>query len=126
MEIRFKQVSGEFIQIIEKDTEHVIGNIFTPSGTGHDTPSSIQVCGFDRAFDLWGCGVFHDGNGNSKQDIQLLFNKNSTNDDVSNRFSHAKECWKCYYPEKECQCDKLKIYSKQEIIADAIIGEVKK
>jgi hypothetical protein len=125
MEIRFKQISGEAIQIIEKDTEHIIGHIFTPSGTSHDTPSSIQICGFDRAFDLWGCGIFSDGKGHAKQDIQLLFNKNSTKS-FNNRFGSASlECHKCYNKNKECQCDKLKLYEKKELIVDSLNGELK-
>ena len=123
MEIRFKQISGEFIQILEKDTEHVIGNIFTPSGTGHDTPSSIQVCGFDRAFDLWGCAIFSDGEGHPKQDIQLLFNKNSTKDSIK---GHSKpDCDKCYYEKDKCQCDKLEVCRLSEIIVDSLTGDSK-
>ena len=125
MEIRFKQISGEAIQIIEKDTEHVIGHIFTPSGTSHDTPSSIQICGFDRAFDLWGCGIFHDGKGHAKQDIQLLFNKDSNKEFTNPNHTATDECFKCYNKKKECQCDKLKVYNKKEIIVDSLTGELK-
>ena len=123
MEIRFKQISGEVVQILEKDTEHVVGQIFTPSGTGHDTPSSIQVCGFDRAFDLWGCGIFHDGEGHAKQDIQLLFNKNSTKE--HNRISMHTDCTKCYNSLKECKCHELKVYTQKEVVADSISGDLK-
>lgn len=35
-----------------------VGRIFTPGGTSHDIQNAIQVCGFEDAFDYWGCGVY--------------------------------------------------------------------
>ena len=35
-----------------------VGEIFTPSGSGHTIRNAIQVCGFSEAFDYWGCAVF--------------------------------------------------------------------
>ena len=118
MNIKFKQNDEVNVDILDADTNNVIGHIFTPSGTGRDTPSAIQVCGFDRAFDHWGCGVFNDGKNNMKQDIQLLFNKNSMYGHGTNTFD--MECHKCYYPIDKCQCDKLRSFNKQELIVEVL------
>jgi len=57
-------------KIIEKE----VGHIITPSGSGRDTLNAIQICGFDEAFDLWGCGVFGNKETNNMQkDIQLCW-----------------------------------------------------
>ena len=51
-----------------------IGNIFTPAGTSHNIKNAIQICGFDEAFDFWGCGIFGDKKTQlMKKDIQLMF-----------------------------------------------------
>jgi hypothetical protein len=118
MNIKFKQTNDTSIAILDADTNNQIGCIFTPSGTGRETPSAIQVCGFDRAFDHWGCGVFHDGKSNMKQDIQLLFNKNSISGHGSMTFNN--ECLKCYYRKDNCQCDKLRSFDKKELICEEL------
>lgn len=121
MNIKFKQKDEKTIFI--QDGDKVIGQIFTPSGTSHDTSSAIQVCGFDRAFDLWGCGVYHDGTGKPKQDIQLLFNSNSIGSLAHRRYGNDFECMKCFYGHKDCQCDKLRIFNKKELIVEALEKE---
>ena len=54
MKITFKQDSEQQITILGDGVE--IGQIFTPSSL--TTEGSIQVCGFEEAFDLWGCGIY--------------------------------------------------------------------
>lgn len=132
MKIEFKVTnSNERVEIINKDDGNVIGHIFTPSGTRHDREGSIQVCGFDDCFELWGCGIFGDGNGNPKKDIQLLFNENSKGDEkISKDIISSKKCSKCfhYYRDKngnkdtsgKCKCHDLRIKSLKEIIVDKI------
>lgn len=56
MKITFKQVDEQHIDIMCGDKK--IGKIFSPGGTGESTPNAIQICGFEEAYDLWGCGVF--------------------------------------------------------------------
>lgn len=60
MKLEFKFVDKEHIEVIathNKETKKV-GDIFTPSGSGEDTKNSIQVCGFNEAYDLWGCAKY--------------------------------------------------------------------
>ena len=107
-------------EIEEKNTKvkilgngKLIGHIFTPSGSGHDTPNSIQVCGFDDAFDLWWCGLFGDGKGIAKKDIQLFFNENSRlSVGVSN------ECLRCF--NNPCTCKDMRIKTFAEVIEGKI------
>ena len=78
MDIEFKFIDKQEIKIIgvdEKTKERKeIGRIFTPSGSGHDVKNAIQVCGFDEAFDFWGCGIYGDKKTQKmKKDIQLQF-----------------------------------------------------
>lgn len=77
IKIEFSYVNKEKILIIginEKGERKEIGHIFTPSGSGQPFINAIQICGFDEAFDLWGCGVFGDkATGKMKKDIQLIW-----------------------------------------------------
>lgn len=78
MEISFKQKNEKYIEIYMKDVdkkeEFLVGHIFTPSGSGETNVNAIQICGFDEAFDLWGCGVFGDEKTKQmKKDIQLCW-----------------------------------------------------
>jgi len=118
MEIEFKvNKDNSEVEILNKDNGKIIGRIFTPSGSGNNTPSCIQVCGFDDCFDLWGCGVFTDNKGNPKKDIQLLFNPNST--DKGEVGIIIDVCEKCYGKDK-CMCDDLKVKSYREVIGKQI------
>jgi len=56
MEITFEMEDNKHINI--RCGERLIGHIFTPGGTGEAYNNVIQVCGFEEAFDYWGCGVF--------------------------------------------------------------------
>ena len=74
MKIEFEQKSKEEILIIgiQGEERKDIGHIFTPAGSGETNLNAIQICGFDEAFDLWGCAVYGDKkSGVMKKDIQL-------------------------------------------------------
>ena len=70
MEIEFELVNNKEITIfgIENNERKEIGRIFTPSNnmenrkesgnSTSDNPKAIQVCGFTKIYDLWGCGVY--------------------------------------------------------------------
>ncbi len=77
MKIKFKQIDDEYVKILavlEDGTEKDVGQIFTPSGSGETNLNAIQICGFDEAFDLWGCGVYGcKETKNMKKDIQLCW-----------------------------------------------------
>ena len=94
------KIKTQYVKIMSGDKQ--IGKIKTPSGTTGDIPSAIQVCGFDRAFQLWGCGVFADKKtGKQKQDIQLLYNENS--EGVSGKFAIDSDCGRCFNKQKPIQ-----------------------
>ncbi len=132
MNIEFKVTEDkQQIDIVNKSNGEVVGRVFTPSGTGHDREGAIQVCGFDDCFDLWGCGIFGDGEGNPKKDIQLLFNENSKLDrKVGDDMITVLKCSKCfhYFRDKngnktidgKCKCDELRHKSFKEIVVDKI------
>ncbi|KKN40781.1 hypothetical protein LCGC14_0729970 [marine sediment metagenome] len=77
MKIEFELKDKERILIIgidEKGNRKQIGHIFTPSSSAESNLNAIQICGFDEAFDLWGCGVFGDKKTKQmKKDIQLCW-----------------------------------------------------
>lgn len=79
MKIEFEFKNKERVLIIgidEKGERKQIGHIFTPSSSAENNLNAIQICGFDEAFDLWGCGVFGDKEtGQMKKDIQLAWHK---------------------------------------------------
>lgn len=79
MRIEFELKDKEHIIIngVDDDgTKSQIGQIVTPSGSGMTNLNAIQICGFDEAFDLWGCGIFGDKEtGLMKKDIQLCWHK---------------------------------------------------
>jgi len=105
----------------------VIGQIFSPSGTSRDCPNSIQVCGFKSAFDLWGCGVFCDNEGNPRKDIQLLFDK-ETKVEGGKWFRDLpmnELCHKCFFPKKDCRCKDLIVKTMPHLTLDSLMKEVK-
>lgn len=78
-----------------------------------------------------GCGIFGDGRGNPKKDIQLLFNENSKLDDSIGRdMITIHKCDKCfhYYRNEDgnkndngkCMCNDLRVKSFKEIVADKV------
>lgn len=126
----FKYVSKFEIKIVDENTGQELGQIFSPADTIVGKESAIQVCGFDYACQLWGCGVYgyadNKGNYHAKKDIQLLWvNKNiipGTSQEDFNVHILQKDginnCAKCY--SKPCKCDELKIYQSGEPMLDKL------
>jgi len=56
MKITFELMNEQFVNIVSDGK--IIGHIFTPGGSGDNVTNAVQVCGFDEAFDFWGCGIF--------------------------------------------------------------------
>ena len=118
MKIEFRMKNKQEIEIvgIEGKQRKVIGGIFTPSGSGGIYPNSIQVCGFDNAFQLWGCGIFGRYKGTLKEstlfgkvdkkhyeqlkDIQLEYSMESEPHGIEGTDGR---CLKCY--NIPCTCD---------------------
>lgn len=73
MKLKFELKDKQHINIINEKDGRICGRIFTPSGTGEVVKDAIQICGFSRAFELWGCGVIGNDKEFPLQDIQLLF-----------------------------------------------------
>lgn len=77
IKIEFEQINkGEILifGIDEGGVKKEIGKIFTPSGSAENHINAIQICGFDYAFDYWGCGVYGDKTTNKmKKDIQVMW-----------------------------------------------------
>jgi len=140
MKLKFRQKTDTEVEIIavKDDTEHVVGEIFTPSGSSHDTPDSIQVCGFSEAFELWGCAVFGQPTGKTlpavemcpgfvttpsrpefKQvkDIQLKFEWETVQHFIRGGLDPIStpmpKCIKCY--NEPCTCESHNPYSVKDI-----------
>lgn len=139
--IIFKQINEQKVEIVLRYTtfnpngsgfvmkEKVIGNIFSPSGSNADTENAIQVCGFTKAFDYWGCGLFgkpkvrtekdnyrkyyYDSNGNKimeqVKDIQLYFDE----DTEICGLDSLDDCQKCF--NTSCTCDSFKLLRAKDI-----------
>lgn len=129
MKLIFDLKDNKHINIINEDDGRIVGQIFTPSGTGEDVENAIQVCGFSRAFELWGCGIFGDNDGNALQDIQLLFKdfKSKTGQDMKGIMFGTKKlpimekdgCDRCFYWKDEfgnCKCSELKVLKRHKDI----------
>jgi len=119
MKIEFECVSKGEVKIvgIVDGERRTIGQIFTPSGSGHNKKDSIQVCGFSKAFDLWGCGVFAD-KGVQVKDIQLKFtpttephalNRIIKHDAMGFETKNELPCLRCY--NNPCTCERALPYS---------------
>lgn len=80
IKVEFEQKSKKEILIFGIDVagnRKEIGRIFAPAGSGETHINAIQICGFDHAFDFWGCGVYGDkATGQMKKDIQLMWFNN--------------------------------------------------
>jgi len=80
IKIEFEQKSKKEILIFgidEKGNRKEIGHIFTPAGSGSLNINAIQICGFDWAYDYWGCGVYgNKATEEMKKDIQLIWFNN--------------------------------------------------
>jgi len=124
MKIKFKQHSDRLVLITNEQGKE-IGRIFAPAGTSEDRLNSIQVCGFSELYDYWGCGVFSDGKDNAKRDVQLWFDDDSRNEIIS--LDLNKTCMRCYYPKKNCQCNKFKIGKRYEqILKEKMVDKINK
>jgi len=108
-----------------KDEQHVnifkdgkkVGHVFAPSGSGdepkhksEEEKSSIQVCGFAEAFDLWGCANFP-----GFKDIKLFFDDDLKMRGKFNEDLYFKECLACYMI--PCQCENKMKLSENDILA---------
>jgi len=120
MKLTFKLNSEQ--EIIILGDGKIIGSIFTPAGTSHDRTNAIQICGFENAFDLWGCGVFKDNEAeNPRKDIQLLFNKETKMGGTKHlELGLNKLCHKCYYPKDKCMCKDLRIKTIDELTLERL------
>lgn len=102
MEIKFRLVRETEVEIISEGK--VIGRIFTPSSSGDDITNAIQVCGFEEAFDLWGCGIFRDiKTGKAKKDIQLRFSTYNTMKPHEAVRTSTRNCERCF--NNPCNCE---------------------
>lgn len=144
--LKFKFVNDEHIDIIIDGKDKIVGQIFTPSGSGNNVKNAIQVCGFSEAFDLWGCGVFGEENKTTKEyskdkiklmkkyrgvdipktyietktimkkDVQLLFDEY---DKKRASYLIHNSCVKCY--NEPCTCDSLVIKTQKELEEQGVI-----
>jgi hypothetical protein len=125
----FKYISKYKIRIVDENTGNDLGCIETPSSTITDKESAIQICGFDYAVDLWGCGPYgyidDIGNYHAKKDIQLLWTNLPKGDFdlptlnmASARRAGIDNCFKCY--SKPCKCNELRIYQNGEHVLDKL------
>ncbi len=92
--IEFKLKSNKSVKILKNGKE--VGEIFTPSGSGHDVVDGVQICGFSEAFDFWGCGNYE-----GFKDIQVLFSGQR----LKGKHTRASfgECVRCYM--NPCACE---------------------
>jgi len=129
MKLKFVLKDKKHINIINEDDGRIVGRIFTPSGTGEKIEEAIQICGFSRAFELWGCAVMGDNDGKPLQDIQLLFKdfKSKKGEDmrgigfgVSNiPIIDKNGCDRCFNWRDEfgnCKCSELKVHRRYKDI----------
>lgn len=120
MEIRFEQINKKYVDIIginDEGEERIIGIIFTPSGSASDVKNAIQVCGFDEAFDFWGCGLFQKlknkkerianrleeskkQDWKSAKDIQLMFSFDTRNKEINDIENICLACFN-----NPCDCE---------------------
>lgn len=118
MKIEFELIDNKTIKIIgiENEVRKEIGQIFTPSGTLNENPEAIQICGFTKIAQLWGCGVYgkvdiknklmdntliHFKNVIHNKDIQLQFDYN-TEKLRNSEWDMLRDCDLCF--NKPCTC----------------------
>ncbi len=125
MKLKFELKDENHVSIINKENGRVVGRIFTPSGTGEVIKDAIQICGFSRAFELWGCGVIGDNDGKALQDIQLLFkNFKSASQPSMKGLSFGtkdilEDCGRCFHKKDKfgnCKCSELKVLRRHKDI----------
>ncbi len=139
-EVIFEQKDEKHIKIIgilDDGTKKEVGQIFTPSGSGECNFNAIQVCGFQEAFDLWGCAVYeypaeHYPNSvklsgtyvrdelnneivyQQAKDIQLVFNSETRNHKQSYRKDTIENCPACF--NKPCTCEVKTRYGNPYVV----------
>lgn len=125
MEIKFKFIDEKHIDIIIN--EKIVGHIQTPAGTMENEPNAVQICGFDKLYDYMGCGIFGDGKGNAKKDVQLWFNGDSQHDyKVREGILNEKYCSRCFHKKEDCKCNEFTADLKHEqIIKEEVIKDLK-
>lgn len=134
MKIRFKikgvdefMVSDSEVQIIDEENGTVIGRIFSADSIdnpdirgGNESKNAIQICGFDFAYSLWGCGVINGEDGYWKKDIQLLFSprKKSFTAQRGEKPAPMNEriCLRCFNKKEDCTCEELKVFDSRDAI----------
>jgi len=91
--ITFVMNGNKKIRIMRDGTQ--VGQIFAPASTIKEQ-NSIQVCGFNEAFDYWACGVYQ-----GFKDIQLTFEYKP----MAGKFevNLTNGCDRCYH--SPCQCE---------------------
>lgn len=101
MNIKFKLNNENEVLVIAynkiTNEEKEVGHIFTPGGTLRDNKSTIQVCGFKEAMNLWGCGIYGDSNNRrlARKDIELIYEWNTqqiSNDGCGGCYSNPCVC----------------------------------
>ena len=102
---------SDSIEIVDSDNGAIIGRIFSPAGTLGDVPNAIQVCGFDMAYCLMGCGVVEGDDKLHKKDIQLLFQPRKSD---YKRPHGIGDCWKCFNKKEDCSCDEHIVFPRIE------------
>lgn len=115
MKITFELVNEQEIRIKDKDNAKVIGRIITPAGTLGDVPNAIQICGFDFAYELFGCGVIMGDDKLHKKDIQLLFQPRKSDYFELHSKINLKD-GKCMNIEEDCSCNELKVFKNIEAV----------
>lgn len=104
MNIVFELINNKTVRILSNKKE--IGRLFVHE----DYNNVVQLCGFDEAFDYWGCGVYGDKKTKIlKKDMQFIFNEYTmlTKKDIQSledRFSfNNDQCLRCY--NDPCTCE---------------------
>lgn len=115
MKIEFELVNKQEIRIKDKDNDKVIGRIMIPAGTLGDVPNAIQICGFDFAYELFGCGIIMGDDKLHKKDIQLLFQPRKTDYFEFSPKINLKD-GKCMNEEGDCSCNELKVFKNVEAV----------
>jgi len=127
MKITFEMENEQ--KVLIKSNGKVIGHIFTPSSSGNSITNAIQICGFETAFDLWGCALFGKKGVNdkffSKKDIQLLFHDYVNEANLSERRKGIDNCWRCYSFPCVCETEKgdpFTVKREKELCERGLLG----
>lgn len=114
MTIKFKLKDEENIEIYRDG--NLVGQIFTPGGTGKDNVDCIQICGASDFFEAWGCGVFK-----GFKDIEMYFSDRKMNGKFDNSFT---SCLRCYRDPCQCKDEMIVHRTKKEMVAHNVARKV--